>query len=154
MVTFIFVKYSVFNKVTQKKLREMMIEPWTGGRIQSVFARINRAATTYARHNVILREDYKVDIVVKFIEYSGLLAVNCSDWRKRDEASKTWISFQEIFKKATKDLKSQQSTCSGGFANTAQQTANLTAETINDKRTPLIRPTHSYNTRIRYAQTM
>ena len=57
----------------------MMMEPWTGGRIQPVFARINISATTYARHNVILRKDEKFDIVVKVIEDSVLLAADCSD---------------------------------------------------------------------------
>ena len=53
-----------------------MAEPWTGGRIQRIFARINRVAPTYARHNVILREDKKVDIVVEVIEEIGLLAAD------------------------------------------------------------------------------
>ena len=133
MVTFIFGEYSVFNKVTQIQLREMMTEPWTGGRIRPVFARINRAATTYAQHNAILREDEKVNIVVEVIEDSGLLAAKCSEWRNRDEANKTWTSVQAHFKKAAKDLKFQQSMCSGGFANAAQQTANLATEAINQQ---------------------
>ena len=131
MVTFIFDKYSVFDKVARKQLREMMTEPWTGGRIQPVFARINRAATTYARHNVTLREDEKFDIVVEVIEDSGLLAADCSDWRKRYEASNTWISVWAHFKRAANDLKFQKSTRSRGFDNVAQQTSNLVAETIN-----------------------
>ena len=89
MVTFIFDEYSVFDKVTQKQLREMMMEPWTGGRIQPLFAQINRSAIIYAQHNVTLREDEKVDIVVKVIEDSGLLAADCSNWRKRGGVSKT-----------------------------------------------------------------
>ena len=67
MVTFIFDEYSVLEKFTRKQLREMMTDPWTGGRIQQIFKQINRAATTYTRHNVILREDKKVNIVVKVI---------------------------------------------------------------------------------------
>ena len=57
MVTFIFDKYSVFDKV----------DPWTGSHIQPIFTQINRAAKTYTRKNVILRKDKKVNIVVKVI---------------------------------------------------------------------------------------
>ena len=53
-----------------------MKELWTGGRIQPIFEWINRAATTYARHNVILRKYEKFDIVVEVIEDSGLLAAD------------------------------------------------------------------------------
>ena len=76
----------------------MMTEPCNGGRIQPIFAQINRSATTYARHNVILCEDKKVDIVVEVIKDSGILAADCSKWRKRDEANKTWTSVQTHFK--------------------------------------------------------
>ena len=128
----------------------MMTEPWTGGRIQPVFVRINRAVTTYARHNAILREDEKVDILVEAIEDSGLFAANCRDWRKRDKASKTWISVQEHFKKAAKDLKFQKLTRSDGFANAAQQTANLAAETIDRQATTL----DSDNTLVQHLNTL
>ena len=85
-----------------------MMEPWTGGRIQPIFARINRAETTYAQHNVILRKDEKVDIMAKVIKDRGILAAKCSEWRKREEANKTWNSVQAHFKKAAKDLKFQK----------------------------------------------
>ena len=107
-----------------------MMETWTGGHIQPIFARINRSATTYARHNVILCEDKKVDIVVEIIKDTGLLAADCSKWRKKNEANKTWTSVQTHFKKAAKNLKFQQSTFSGGFANAVQQTSNLAVDTI------------------------
>ena len=84
MATLVFHEYSVFEKDTQKNLVEMMKEPWTGGRIQPIFARINRTATTNAQKNVILREDKKVDIVVEVIKDSGLLAADCSKWIKED----------------------------------------------------------------------
>ena len=110
-----------------------MTEPWTGGRIQPIFSWINRAAATYARHNVILREDEKVNIVVEVIKDSGIVAANYSKWRKMDEANKTWPCVHTHLKKAAKDLKFQQSMRSGGFANAAQQTANLAAETIGQQ---------------------
>ena len=127
-----------------------MTEPWNGGRIQPVFTRINRSATTYARHNLTLLEDEKVNIVVKVIKDSGLLAANCSDWIKRYKVSKTCISVQAYFKKAAKDLKFQQSTRSGGFANTEQQTANLAAETI-DRQAATI---NSVNTLVQHSNTL
>ena len=150
MVTFILDEYSVFDKVTKKQLGEMMTEPWTGGCIQPVFARINRSATTYARHNVILRKDKKVDIVVEVIEDSVLLAAKYSEWRKRDKANKTWTNVQAHFKKASKDLKFQQSTRSGGFSNAAQQTANLAAETIDQQAAAI----DSANTLVQHANTL
>ena len=108
----------------------MMKESWTGGRIQPIFARVNRAATRYAQHNIILREDDKVDIVVKVIEDIGLLAADYRECIKKDEIYKTWTILHAYFKKAKKDLKFQQSTRSGGFANAVQQTANFFTETI------------------------
>ena len=110
-----------------------MKEPWTGGHIQPIFARINRADTTYARYNVILREYEKVYIVVEFIEDSRLLAANFRERINNDQADKTWTSVQAHFKKAAKDLKFQQSTRSGIFSNTAQQTYNLSAKTIDQQ---------------------
>ena len=94
------------------------------------FAQINRAATRYAQHNVILREDEKVDIVVEVIENIELLAADYKECIKKDKTDNTWTSLQAHFKKEEKDLKFQQSTRSGGFANSVQQTANLATETI------------------------
>ena len=155
MVAFIFDVYSVFDKVTRNQPREMMTEPWTGDRIQPVFARIKRSATAYTRHNVILPEDEKVDIVVEVIEDSRLLAADCSKWRKRDKANKTWTSVQAHIKKAAKDLKFQQSPRSGRFANATQrnatqQTVNLSADTIYQQVSTI----DSSNTLVQHANTL
>ena len=127
-----------------------MTETWTGGHIQPIFARINISATTYARHNVILCEDKKVEIVVEVIKDSGLLAANCSKWRKKDEANKTWTSAQAHFKKAAKDLKFQQLTCSAGFANAVQQTSNLAANNIEQQAAAI----DSANTLVQHSNTL
>ena len=150
MVTFIFDEYSVFDRVTRKQLGEMMTETWTDGCIQPEFVWINRAVTTYTRHSVILCEDEKVNIVVEVIEDSVLLAADCSEWRKRDEANKTRTNVQAHFKKAAKDLKFQKSTRSGGFYNAVQQTANLTAETIDQQAAAI----DSANTLVQHSNTL
>ena len=121
MVTYVFDEYSVFDKSTRERLLEEANTPWTGGRIQLVFGRITKLKATYARHEITLREDEKVDLVVGVIKQSGLLANDCSEWRKKDEADKTWDNLKAHFKRAAKDLKYQQSAGSSGFANAAQQ---------------------------------
>ena len=104
MVTYVFNEYSVFDKSTRERLLEEANTPWTGGRIQLVFGRITKLKATCARHHVTLREDEKVDLVVGVIEQSGLLANDCSEWRKKDEADKTWDNLKAHFKRAAKAL--------------------------------------------------
>ena len=107
MVTYVFDEYSVFDKSTREQLLEEANTPWTGGRIQLVFGRITKLEATCARHHVTLREDEKVDLVVGVIEQSGLLANDCSEWRKKDEADKKWDNLKAHFKRAAKNLKYQ-----------------------------------------------
>ena len=99
---------------------------------------------------MILCKDEKVDIVVKVIKDSGILAADCREWRKRDEANKAWTSVQAHFKKAAKDCKFQQSTCSGGLAKAAQHTANLAAETIDQQAATI----DSDNTLVQHSNTL
>ena len=135
MVTFVFDKYCIFDKATWKHLMEAAKEPWTGGRIQPILFRINKLEATYARHHITLREDKKLDLSVEVIKVSALLATDCSKWRKKDEADKTWANFQTHFKKAARDLKYQQSVRIGGFANAEQEAANMAADTIERQAT-------------------
>ena len=135
MVTFVFDKYCIFDKATWKHLMEAAKEPWTGGRIQPILFRINKLEATYARHHITLREDKKLDLSVEVIKLSALLATDCSKWRKKDEADKTWANFQTHFKKAARDLKYQQSVRIGGFANAEQEAANMAADTIERQAT-------------------
>ena len=75
------------------------METWTGGHIQPIFARINRSATTYARHNVILCEDKKVDIVVEIIKDTGLLAADCSSGERRTRQTRPGLASRNISKR-------------------------------------------------------
>ena len=139
MITYVFNEYSVFDKSTRERLLEEANTPWTGGRIQLVFGRITKLEANYARHHVILCEEEKVDLVVGVIKQSGLLANDCSEWRKKDEAGKTWDNLKAHFKRAAKYLKYQQLAGSSGFANAAQQElANMTADTIYSQANALV----------------
>ena len=92
-----------------------------------------------------------MDLVVGVIKQIGFLANDCSKWRKKDEAEKTWDNLKAHFKRATTDLKYQQSAGSSGFANAAQQElANMTANTIDSQATALV----NSNTLVEHSNTL
>ena len=125
--------------------------PWTSGRIQLVFGRITKLEANYARHHVTLRADEEVGLVVGVIEQSGLLANDCSEWRKKDKSNKTWDNLKAHFKRAAKDLKCQQWAGSSNFANAAQQElANIAANTIDSQATALV----NANTLVEHSNTL
>jgi hypothetical protein len=133
LLSHLWTKYGTIKPAELQKNFQSMYTPWnTTEPIESVFLQLDEAIAFSIDGNDPISEAAAVRAGYEVIAHSGLLPMDCKEWRKLPTAAHTLARFQQHFSLADDDRRLTATTGSLGYANVLAAAPSLAPATTSD----------------------
>ncbi|EEC45165.1 predicted protein [Phaeodactylum tricornutum CCAP 1055/1] len=133
LLSHLWTKYGTIKPAELQKNFQSMYTPWnTTEPLESVFLQLDEAIAFSIDGNDPISEAAAVRAGYEVIAHSGLLPLDCKEWRKLPTAAHTLAHFQQHFSLADDDRRLTATTGSLGYANVLAAAPSLAPATTSD----------------------